>query len=50
MSAKKEMICVGCLMRIFATIVQAKAHGWVVWVGGARCKACAPLFTKLESA
>lgn len=36
----KRMVCVDCLMKLFATIVQAKAHGWAVWVGGARCKGC----------
>jgi hypothetical protein len=37
---KKTMVCVDCGMRLHATIVQAKAHGWALWVGGARCKAC----------
>ena len=37
---KREMRCVGCGMLIKATIVQAKTHGWQVWVGGGRCKAC----------
>lgn len=36
----KEMVCVGCGMRIGATIPQAKRHGWRLWVGGARCKTC----------
>lgn len=36
----KRMVCVDCLQKLFATIVQAKAHGWAVWVGGARCKSC----------
>lgn len=39
-TVKKVMVCVECLMMITATIVQAKAHGWHVWVGGARCKTC----------
>lgn len=34
------MVYFDCGMKIFATIVQAKAHGWEVWVGGARCKRC----------
>jgi len=37
---KKQMVCFDCGMKIEASIVQAKAHGWTVWVGGARCKAC----------
>lgn len=36
----KKMVCVGCGMRIDATIPQAKRHGWKLWVGGARCKTC----------
>lgn len=38
---KKPMICIDCLMRIESTVAQAQSHGWLVWVGGARCKACA---------
>lgn len=38
--AKKAMVCVRCFTGIIATIVQAKAHGWSVWVGGAMCKRC----------
>jgi dissimilatory sulfite reductase (desulfoviridin) alpha/beta subunit len=34
------MVCVDCLDKITATIEQSKRHGWVVWVGGARCKSC----------
>ena len=34
------MVCVDCFMKIVASIGQAKRHGWVVWVGGARCKGC----------
>lgn len=41
MSSKKIMMCITCLEKIVATIAQAKAHGWQVWVGGARCKRCA---------
>jgi dissimilatory sulfite reductase (desulfoviridin) alpha/beta subunit len=37
---RKQMICIECLVRIHATIPQAKKHGWTVWVGGARCKSC----------
>lgn len=37
----KRMVCVDCLQKLFATIVQARVHGWVLWVGGAHCKACA---------
>ena len=37
---KKAMVCVHCTMKICATIVQAKSHGWTVWVGGAACKGC----------
>lgn len=37
---KKTMVCCSCAMRIDATIRQAKRHGWELWVGGARCKAC----------
>jgi hypothetical protein len=37
---EKNMICIDCAIRIRATIEQAKAHGWDVWVGGARCKGC----------
>lgn len=40
---KKSMICYDCAIRIIATVPQAKAQGWIVWVGGARCKACAEL-------
>ncbi len=37
---KKRMRCYDCGERIRATIGQAKAHGWTVWVGGATCKMC----------
>ena len=37
---RKQMVCVQCTLKIVATIVQAKTHGWDVWVGGARCKSC----------
>jgi hypothetical protein len=40
MPVKKPMVCIDCHDRIDATIAQAKAHGWNLWVGGARCKAC----------
>lgn len=36
----KRMVCFECGMKIRATIRQAKAHGWALWVGGALCKAC----------
>ena len=34
------MVCVDCYAEISATIVQAKSHGWTVWVGGSRCQSC----------
>jgi hypothetical protein len=37
---EKTMVCVDCGQRIVATLAQAKAHGWTLWVGGARCKVC----------
>lgn len=37
---KKSMRCFNCISCIYATITQAKAHGWAVWVGGATCKHC----------
>jgi hypothetical protein len=37
---KKTMSGIDCKMKIRATIVQAKVHGWELWVGGARCKTC----------
>lgn len=36
----KSMRCYDCGDRIRATIQQAKAHGWILWVGGAFCKGC----------
>lgn len=36
----KDMACVDCPARTLATIAMAKANGWEVWVGGARCRAC----------
>ncbi len=36
----KYMRCYSCDERIRATIQQAKAHGWILWVGGAYCKSC----------
>jgi hypothetical protein len=36
----KPMVCVDCAMRISATLREAKRHGWLLWVGGARCKSC----------
>lgn len=39
----KKMICYDCAIRIEATLTQAKVHGWELWVGGARCKACQAL-------
>lgn len=40
MPQKKDMACFDCLLKISATIQQAKANGWDVWVGGARCGRC----------
>jgi hypothetical protein len=50
MGAKKTMVCADCFMGIEATIVQAKAHGWIVWVGGAYCKACSEAREKRTAA
>lgn len=45
----KEMVCIDCGMRIAATIVQAKAHGWGLWVGGARCKRCNEVLAAVDA-
>lgn len=36
----KRMACCFCGDRILATIAQAKAHNWTLWVGGASCGPC----------
>lgn len=36
----RTFACLVCGMRITASLQQAKRHGWALWVGGARCRAC----------
>lgn len=40
MEIRRLMVCINCGMKIHATLRQAKFHGWALWVGGSRCKAC----------
>jgi len=37
---RKKMRCVMCSRIILADVVQARLHGWTVWLGGALCKDC----------
>jgi len=37
---QRHMVCCDCSAYIVATVEQAKALGWKLWLGGCRCKAC----------